>query len=81
MHYPEFQIAMTLSLNSSFMMTKTTTTATATVIYKYYASFERFDVFQVFLSALNVSLLLRTADAEISRSLQFENPELTNVLP
>ena len=73
MHYMEFQIAMTLFLSNSFIMTKK-----AISIYCLNSliccSFP-------FLFVLNVSLLLGTADAEILRSPSVKPPELMNVFP
>ena len=63
MHYMEFQIAMTLSLSNSFIMTKK-----AISILLFYCLNSLICCSFPFLFVSNVSLLLGTADAEILRS-------------
>ena len=63
MHYMEFQIAMTLSLSNSFIMTKK-----AISIFLIYCLNSLICCSFPFLFVLYVSLLLGTADAEILRS-------------
>ena len=63
MHYLEFQIAMTLSLSNSFIMTKK-----AISKYYFYCLNSLICCSFPFLFVFDVSLLLGTADAEILRS-------------
>ena len=68
MHYMEFQIAMTLSLSISFIMTKKKKKRGHFHILFYCLNSLICCSFP-FLFVLNVSLLLGTADAEILKSL------------
>ena len=74
MHYMEFQIAMTLSLSNSFIMTKK-----GHFHILFYCLNSLICCSFPFLFVFNVSLLLGTADAEILRSPSVKPPELTNV--
>ena len=63
MHYMEFQIAMTLSLSNSFIMTKKVIS-----VYIFFVCLNSLICCSFpFLFVLNVSLLLGTVDAEILR--------------
>ena len=69
MHYMEFQIAMTLSLSNSFIMTKKKKKKKKSHFHILFYCLNSLIYFSFpFLFVLNVSLLLGTEDAEILRS-------------
>ena len=77
MHYMEFQIAMTLSLGNSFIMTK----KAISIFKKKFVLNSLICCSFPFLFVLNVSLVIGYCGRRNIKVPSVKTPELTNVFP
>ena len=81
MHYMEFQIAMTLSLSNSFIMTSPPPPKKKAICI-YYFIFEQFNMLQLSVSlCLKCVLVIGYCGRRNIKVPSVKNPELTNVFP